>query len=144
MKPTDDSSDEDIIAAVAGKELKDGQLNAGDNAWGKIEDGDNINPADARVAGDTADAASDSFSEAEEIEAAVAGKELPEKKPQQNEKDSAQNEAADLEDGSTTEAEEDSIVDSVEEKDPKPEFAVDELNEDEDDEIMDAVMGGRA
>ncbi len=143
MKPTDDSSDEDIIAAVAGKELKDGQLNAGDNACGKIEDGDNINPADARVAGDTADAASDSFSEAEEIEAAVAGKELP-KKPQQNEKDSAQNEAADLEDGSTTEAEEDSIVDSVEEKDPKPEFAVDELNEDEDDEIMNAVMGGRA
>jgi len=145
MKPTDDSSDEDIIAAVAGEELKDGQLNVGDNAMGKISDGDTVDPDDVRVAGDTADAASDSFTEADEIEAAVAGKEAPQKQqPQQNdENDSAKNEAA-LEDGSTTEAEEDEDLSSVEAKAPKSEFAVDELNEDEDDDIMAAVMGGRA
>lgn len=158
MKPTDDSSDEDIIAAVAGEELKKGQLNVGDNAMGKIEDGDTVNPADARVAGDTADAASDSFDEEAELMNAVAGKE-PQKpqqnnnnqqqqKPQQNQQQQNNNQQkptneASLEDGESTEAEEDEIIADVEEKEPKTKFETDEFNFDEDDELMDMVQGGR-
>ena len=144
MKPSDDSSDEDIIAAVAGEHLKDGQLNIGDNAYGKIEDGDTVDPADARVAGDTTDAADDSFDEAEDIMNAVAGKQ-PEEKPEQKpevQKNEQCKEAA-LEDGSTTESEEDALLKAAEDTDAPMKFNVDELNEDEDDEIMASVMGGK-
>lgn len=147
MKPTDDSSDEDIIAAVAGEELKNGQLNVGDNACGKIEDGDTVDPKDVRVAGDDQEAADDSFTEADDIEAAVAGKSQQQQKPQQNQNNNQQqqnqNEAANLEDGSTTESEEDKLIDDVENQDVPMKYAVDELNADDDDEVMAAVMGGR-
>ena len=155
MKPTDDSSDEDIIAAVAGEALKKGQLNVGDNAMGKIEDGDTVNPADARVAGDTADAASDSFDEEAELMNAVAGKQpqqnnnnQQQQKPQQNQQQQNNNQQkptneASLEDGESTEAEEDEIIADVEEKESKTKFETDKFNFDEDDELMDMVQGGK-
>lgn len=67
-KPADDSSDEDIIGALAGETLNNkDQLSAGDNAQGKIEDGDQVS-GDLRVAGDDDKASDDSFKEAAEEE----------------------------------------------------------------------------
>lgn len=67
-KPSDDSSDEDILAAVSGETLKRGdQFNAGDNAQSKITDGGSTKfctPDCARVNGDDSDSSDDSFKEA--------------------------------------------------------------------------------
>lgn len=67
-KPSDDTSDEDILAAVSGDTFdKGGQLNAGDNAQGKVTDGGTTKfctPDCARVNGDDADSSDDSFKEA--------------------------------------------------------------------------------
>lgn len=67
-KPSDDSSDEDILAAVSGETLDKGdQFNAGDNAQGKVTDGGTTKfctPDCARVNGDDSKSADDSFKEA--------------------------------------------------------------------------------
>ncbi len=155
--PTDDTSDNPVIEKKDGSELKDDQVNTGDNAQGKIEDGGQVDPKDARPAGDTQDAADDSFGkqaplkegdncancdkkeeepkegapvkEADEddfLEAAVLGVDLTEA-----------SEALDDE-----ETEEDELMADAKNDKAKSEFSTAELNEDEDDDIMNAVMGG--
>lgn len=64
-KPADDTSDEDIIAAVGGETLKKDQLNSGDNAQGQVKDGSQVS-GDLRVAGDDDKSSDDSFKEAAE------------------------------------------------------------------------------
>lgn len=79
-KPADDSSDEDVVDKAAGETLGKGdQLNTGDNAQGKVEDGDQAT-GDLRVAGDDDKAADDSFKEAtaEVVDAELEGPEQAE------------------------------------------------------------------
>lgn len=158
MKPKDDSSDEDIIAAVSGEHLKDGQLNVGDNAYGKIVDGSTVNPKDARVAGDDFDAADDDFKESSftrDFHYLLDESESEEYKEDEDDEidtdfeesfdfdiDSIFNEAdsSDLEeDDKTTEAEEDYTLSVADDDEAPMKYSIDDLNSDEDDDIMSAV-----
>ena len=124
-KPADDSSDEDIISVVAGETLDKGdQLNTGNNAQGKIQDGDTINPADAVVNGDDRDAAADDYGKAKH-EASILDL------------------VAFGEEGLADSDEEDALMSDAEDDTAQSPFSTDDLNEDEDDDIMSAVMGGR-
>jgi hypothetical protein len=67
-KPSDDTSDEDILAALGGDTFSKGdQLNVNDRAHGKVDDGDQVS-GDLHVNGDDDSSASDSFKEAAEDE----------------------------------------------------------------------------
>ena len=115
-KPSDDTSDEDIIAAAGGETLDKGdQLNAGDNAQGKVEDGGEVcvkTPDCARVAGDDSKSADDSFKEASKLD--------------------------NIEDSEDID---DEIIDSVDKTDDgeASEELVNDLNSDDDDDLMDLV-----
>lgn len=154
MKPKDDSSDEDIIAAVSGEHLKDGQLNVGDNAYGKIIDGSTINSNDARVAGDDFNSADDDFEESffnDEFKSFFEESESEEYKEEDDDEIDTDedinessifdffNEKSNLEDDETTEAEEDYTIKVAENDEAPMKYSVDDLNSDEDDDIMAAV-----
>lgn len=176
--PKDDTSDNDVVDKES--ELKDDKLATSGDAHGDVKDGAQINPDDARVNGDTADAADDSFGkqppikegaeeEKKEDEKAVdecgsncsknsAGgsgcedckdeeKEVKEASVPASEDDileaavlGIELEAAE-EDLDAAEAEEDALLQDAKKDTAKSEFSTAELNEDEDDAIMNAVIG---
>jgi hypothetical protein len=77
-KPSNDTSDEDILAALGGDTFSKGdQLNVNDRASGKVDDGDQVS-GDLHVAGDDDSSASDSFKEAAEDEELGSGEETEE------------------------------------------------------------------
>lgn len=150
--PTDDTSDNAVIEKKDGEELKGDQLNSGDNAQGKVADGGMVK--DFRPTGDCQGAADDSFGkqaplkEGENCENCDKKEEKPEKEDSVKESFDDFLEAAvmgfeeasdDLDD---IESEEDELIADAKKTSAKSEFSTAELNEDEDDDIMNAVMGG--
>ena len=140
-KPEDDTSDEDIIAAVAGETLnKGGQLNTGSDAGDKPEDGGAAcikTPDCARVAGDDSEAADDDFKESADFFNAIAGitEETEVPTPSQLAADDDK-EAGSIDDDSL-------IKDAESDKDEgeAPTSLVDLLNDDDDDELMKLIDG---
>lgn len=163
-KPTDDSSDEDIISAVGGDDLKDGQLNSGSDADAKPQDGKMVKDFD--VAGDSKDAVDDSFEEAmlfDDIDSFF----MEETEEDQSNNTAHQNEVGEENEGKAQEKldkeleegylgyfeasvaalekdddADDSILDVVAGSDdgPASDADVNRLNADEDDDLMDSVL----
>ena len=181
--PKDDTSDNKVVDKET--ELKDEKLATSGDAQGDVKDAGQVDPADARVEGDTPEAADDSFGKQKPLEEECAEKKEEEKKDEKDDK--AVDEAcaksgcaaggSGCEDGKCeekkeepvkeadeddvleaavlgvelkeaadelddVEAEEDALMADAKQDTAKSEFSTAELNEDEDDDIMNAVMGG--
>lgn len=167
-KPADDSSDEDIISAVGGEDLKDGQLNSGSDADAKPQDGGMVKDFD--VAGDSKDATADSFEESmlfDDLDSFFIEETETDQGNNNNNNNAHQNEVGEenegraqdkldkeLEEGylgyfeaSVADLEkdddaDDSILDAVAGSDdgPASDADVNRLNADEDDDLMDSVL----
>lgn len=160
--PADDTSDEKVIEKKDGEDLKGDQLNSGDNAQGKVADGGQVD--DFRPEGDTQAAADDSFGKQaplkEKCGAGGSGcadgncDKKAEEKPEEGAPVKESMDEDDLleaavmgfeeasEDLDDVESEEDELIEDAKKTTAKSEFSTAELNEDEDDDIMNAVMGG--